>query len=118
MQRADAIVTASLRTIPARVAASLARRRAALYTQHGRHWRRMSGPDLLRHVEAAADGLQRLGLRHGECLAIVCRTRAEWLIAELAAMTRDVVEILQEIAATDIARIARRGRRVRRRLAS
>ena len=38
--------------------------------------------------------------------------------SQATALPQAVVEILQEIAATDIARIARRGRRVRRRLAS
>lgn len=49
-------------------------------------WSGMSYRDARDAVIATADELVRLGLRAGDALAILCRTRREWLLTEMAAL--------------------------------
>lgn len=54
-------------------------------------WRQISLRSLLQISERVAYSLIHLGLKPGDRLAIICRTRVEWLLAELGAMRAGVV---------------------------
>lgn len=55
------------------------------------HWRAIAWRELDSRVIAAARRLASLGLRRGDCLAILAPTSPDWLIAELAAYSLGAV---------------------------
>src|SRR5258708_38437199 len=48
-------------------------------------WQEVTWEDYAAHVRAVGLGLEALGLRRGETLAIVCGNRPAWLYTELGA---------------------------------
>src|SRR5215472_15998452 len=48
-------------------------------------WQEVTWEAYAAHVRATALGLEALGLRRGECVAIVCGNRPAWLYTELGA---------------------------------
>jgi long-chain acyl-CoA synthetase len=65
-------------------------------------WHRISLKHLVQTSERVADSLINVGLKPGERLAIMCRTRVEWLLAELGAMMAGVVVVGIDAHASDL----------------
>lgn len=82
-------------TIPSFIAAraALSDDASAAFYRVDAVWRPVSLASLLQMSERVARSLSRLGLEPNDRLAIMCRTRVEWLLAELAAMTAGVVVV-------------------------
>jgi len=49
-------------------------------------WREVSWPEAAERVDALANGLLARGIRRGDALAVIARTRLEWVLLDWAAM--------------------------------
>jgi long-chain acyl-CoA synthetase len=56
----------------------------AYLVQHDDHWHEVSWPDAGRMVDDLAHGLLALGIRKGDCFAILARTTIEWALFDFA----------------------------------
>ncbi len=56
----------------------------AYLVEHGDHWHEVTWPDAGRTVDELAHGLLALGIRKGDCFAIVARTTIEWALFDFA----------------------------------
>jgi long-chain acyl-CoA synthetase len=65
----------------------------AVFHRVGGVWKPISLAALLTTSERIAASFSRLGLKPGDRLAIMCRTRVEWLLAELAAMMAGAIVV-------------------------
>jgi long-chain acyl-CoA synthetase len=92
-----------IRTIRALIdaRARLSPRAPAVYHRVGRRWRALTITDLLERVDRVAHAYTQLGLQPGDRLGIMCRTRLEWLIAELGAMAAGLVVVGIDAHASD-----------------
>jgi len=66
---------------------------AAVFHRVGKDWRPISLGTILQTSERVARSLSEIGLKPNDRLAIMCRTRVEWLLAELAAMIAGVIVV-------------------------
>jgi len=73
----------------------------AVWHRAGGAWRQISLRSVLQTSEGLADSLLQRGLKAGDRLAIMCRTRVEWLLMDLAAMTAGVVVVGIDAHASD-----------------
>ena len=55
-------------------------------------WQEVTWEDYAAHVRTVALGLEALGLRRGETLAIVCGNRPAWLYTELGAQALGLID--------------------------
>jgi long-chain acyl-CoA synthetase len=56
-------------------------------------WRPVSWDEAAERVEALAHGLLARGVRHGDCVAILARTRLEWILLDWAVMSIGAVVV-------------------------
>ena len=83
-------------TLPQMLAAHARRhghRRVALREKEFGIWQEVSWADYAGHVRAVGLGLESLGLRRGETLAIVCGNRPAWLYTELGAQAVGAIPV-------------------------
>jgi long-chain acyl-CoA synthetase len=67
--------------------------RPFLWVKDGAVWRATSWAETRRQVVALARGLRRLGLEHGDRVALVAENRPEWVIADLAVLAAGGVTV-------------------------
>jgi long-chain acyl-CoA synthetase len=83
-------------TLPQMLAAHARRygdRKVALREKEYGIWQEVSWAAYAAHVRAVGLGLEALGLRRGETLAIVCGNRPAWLYAELGAQALGAIPV-------------------------
>jgi long-chain acyl-CoA synthetase len=83
-------------TLPQMLAAHVRRygdRKVALREKEYGIWQEVSWAAYAAHVRAVCLGLEALGLRRGETLAIVCGNRPAWLYAELGAQALGAIPV-------------------------
>lgn len=83
------------RSLPALLearAAALGDRTAALAKRAGR-WEETSWTELARRVRDVADGLDALGVEHGDRVALLSETRLEAILADLGAMAAGAISV-------------------------
>src|SRR5205809_8066196 len=56
-------------------------------------WQEVTWEDYAAHVRAVGLGLEALGLRRGETIAIVCGNRPAWLYTQLGAQARGAIPV-------------------------
>jgi long-chain acyl-CoA synthetase len=56
-------------------------------------WRPVSWDEAAERVEALAHGLLARGVRHGDCVAVLSRTRLEWILLDWAVMSIGAVVV-------------------------
>ena len=64
-----------------------------LWAKREGQWRSISWSDAARQVAALAAGLKRIGLQHGDRVALVSENRPEWLLADLGIMAAGCVTV-------------------------
>ena len=64
-----------------------------LWTKRDGEWRSISWREAARQVAALAVSLKRIGLQHGDRVALVSENRPEWLIADLGIMAAGCVTV-------------------------
>ena len=72
-----------------------------LWAKRDGAWRSISFADAIRQVHALARGLESLGVKHGDRVAIVSENRPEWPIADLAIMTIGAITVPAYITNTE-----------------
>ncbi|MCA1816655.1 MAG: long-chain fatty acid--CoA ligase [Acidobacteria bacterium] len=77
------------RTLPALCLTALARHAKpdALNHKEGGEWRHVSGAQFVARVRAVARGLESLGVRRGDRVALLSENRPEWSVADLAVLS-------------------------------
>lgn len=73
----------------------------AIFQRAGASWHPMTLRGLVDSSTRLGDSLGRHGLKRGDRLAILCRTRVEWIVAELAAMSAGIVVVGIDIHASN-----------------
>ena len=64
-----------------------------LWAKREGSWRPISWKEAARQVAALAESLKRIGLQHGDRVALVSENRPEWLIADLGIMAAGCVTV-------------------------
>jgi long-chain acyl-CoA synthetase len=64
-----------------------------LWAKRDGDWRSISWSEAARQVAALAASLQRIGMQHGDRVALVSENRPEWLIADLGIMAAGCVTV-------------------------
>ncbi|HEY6004222.1 MAG TPA: long-chain fatty acid--CoA ligase [Anaeromyxobacter sp.] len=83
------------RSLPALLearAAALGAETALLAKQEGR-WQEISWSELARRVRDVADGLDALGVEHGDRVALLSETRLDTIVADLGAMAAGAISV-------------------------
>ena len=77
------------RTLPALCLTALLRHAKpdALNHKEGGEWRHISGAQFVARVRAVARGLESLGVRRGDRVALLSENRPEWSVADLAVLS-------------------------------
>jgi long-chain acyl-CoA synthetase len=83
------------RTAPAlwRYVLDLGTTMPAYLEEHGEGWREVSWQDAARRVDALANGLLARGVGRGDAVAVLARTRLEWVLLDWATMTIGAVVV-------------------------
>ncbi len=85
---------APVQTLAQLFAASVAHNKAdQLLVKRGDAWRPMSSAEFYRRVGRLHLALGRLGLRRGDCCALLSENRWEWAVADFAMMTAGIVSV-------------------------
>jgi long-chain acyl-CoA synthetase len=93
--RAPAEAASEARSLPALLearAALLGSETALVVKQEGR-WQEISWSQIARRVRDVADGLDALGVEHGDRVAILSETRLDALVADLGAMAAGAIAV-------------------------
>ncbi len=64
-----------------------------LLVKHADAWHPMSSAELYRRVGRLHLALGRMGLRRGDCCALLSENRWEWAVADFAMMTAGIVSV-------------------------
>jgi long-chain acyl-CoA synthetase len=82
-------------TLPGMCLSALVRHAKPDAINHKREgvWRRIAGADFVRRVRAVALGLQSLGVRRGDRVALLSENRPEWSLADLAILSLGAVNV-------------------------
>ncbi|MDT7540284.1 MAG: long-chain acyl-CoA synthetase [Acidobacteriota bacterium] len=82
-------------TLPAMCLSALARHAKpdAFNHRRGGEWLRISGAEFVRRVRAVARGLEMIGVKRGDRVALLSENRPEWSMADLAILSLGAVNV-------------------------